>query len=128
MPLHILILLVVVGIGGIALILHLTGRSRTALLTWEDIEEAWLRHFPDDVISDVRLADDGLAALVATQAGSGVIWVFGADTVARHLSDCRVSETKNGVKIDFHDYAAPPRTFVLASTERESWLAELETA
>jgi hypothetical protein len=57
MPLPVLIALVIGGIAGIALILHLSGRSRVVALTEVTARAAWLRHFPDD-----RVARDSHAA------------------------------------------------------------------
>lgn len=128
MPLHILIIMVVVGIGGIALLLHLTGRSRTATLTETDAQQGWLRHYPNDTVQHVTLAHDGKSALVLSDAGPGVIWVFGLDTVARHLRDCDVSETETGLRVDFHDYSAPPARFALSQDERALWQSEMRPA
>jgi len=87
MPLNVLLIIIVGGIAAIALLLHLLGKSRLAVLTQEDARSAWHRHFPDDEILDLTVAHDGHAALVQTSQGPGLLWSFGADTVARHLRD-----------------------------------------
>ena len=43
--------------------------------------------------------------------------------IARNLTD-----TDDGIRIDFHDYSVPPVTIRLTSDERAQWRADLETA
>ncbi len=77
MPLEILLVLVVGGIVGIALMLHLTGRSRLRVLTRDVAQDEWIRHFPDDDVVDVTVSHDGHSALIRTRAGAGLLWSFG---------------------------------------------------
>ncbi len=128
MPLNILLTMVVVGISAIVLILHLSGRSRTPVLSENAARQSWVRHYPDDTVHTVQIAGNGKSALVRTSAGPGVIWVFGADTVARHLKNCDVTETATGLRIDFHDYSTPRAVFALTASERADWQAEMEAA
>ena len=121
MPLEILLVLVVGGIAGVTLLLHLTGRSRLHLLTPQTVPGQWLRHFPDDTVIDATLAHDGHAALVRTQAGAGLLWSFGADTVARYLEDFDWIETSEGIEVQFHDFSTPRATLHLDETERQHW-------
>lgn len=126
MPLHILVILVVVGIGSIALLLHLSGRSKPVVLTDSIARAEWAANYPDDRLLSVQTAQDGGAALVQTDAGPGVIWAFGIDTAARHLRDCDIHETDTGLRVDFHDFSAPPVQFTLTSDERALWRAAME--
>ncbi|MEX0287292.1 MAG: hypothetical protein AB3N23_22015 [Paracoccaceae bacterium] len=128
MPLEILLVLVVFGISGIALLLHLTGRSKRPELTLDSARAAWSRHFPDDTIEAIQVSIEGHAALVHSDAGLGLLWVFGADTVARHLTGCDVTKTDTGLRVDFHDFAAPPAIFPLTTDERATWQAQMEAA
>lgn len=121
MPLEILLVLVVGGIAGITVLLHLTGKSRLHVLTPDTAPRQWLRHFPEDTVIDVTIAHDGHAALVRTQNGAGLIWSFGADTVARHLQDYDWFETANGIEVRFHDFSTPRATLHLDQTERQHW-------
>jgi len=121
MPLHILLILVVGGISAITLLLHLLGKSRLAFLTTEDARGAWHRHFPDDDIRDVIVAQNGHAAFVQTAQGPGLLWSFGADTVARHLRDFDLIEAPNHLQVMFHDFTAPRVTLHLSETERPRW-------
>lgn len=123
MPLEILLILVIGGIALIAFVLHALGKSARRVMSPEEVREAWNRHFPDDTVTDVTLARDGHAALVATEQGNGLIWAFGADTVARHLLDYDLIETGNGLQVRFHDYTAPSVTLHLAPDERPDWTA-----
>ena len=65
----------------------------------EDARAAWHRHAPDDLIQEVTVASNGHAALVTTQQGMGLVWAFGADSVARPLHDFDLLDTKDGLRI-----------------------------
>lgn len=67
MPLPVLLALVVAGIGGIALLLHLTGRSRTLAMTPESATAEWLRQYPDDEVLEALPAHDGRAELIVAR-------------------------------------------------------------
>lgn len=121
MPLPLLLILVIGGIAAIALLLHLSGRSEIRALDPDSARAAWLRHFPDDPADTVTVTRDGHAAMVRTGAGVGLVWSFGADTVARHLRDCDLVETGTGLDIAFHDYTAPRVRLVLEPDERAAW-------
>ncbi|MEX0366591.1 MAG: hypothetical protein AB3N22_11010 [Ruegeria sp.] len=121
MSLEILLILVVGGIAGIALLLHLTGQSARRLLTPEAARADWLRHFPDDAVIDVTVARDGHAALLRTETGPGLLWAFGADTVGRHLLDFDLIDHPEGFRIIFHDFTAPQVTLHLTEEERPHW-------
>ncbi|KAJ56104.1 hypothetical protein ACMU_10125 [Actibacterium mucosum KCTC 23349] len=87
MPLEILGPLVVFGILFVAVLLHLLGYSRRVNLRDEaQARAAWVREFPDTKVLQVAMAGNGRAALVMSSAGAGIVWAFGADTVARRLS------------------------------------------
>jgi len=128
MPLEILLILVIGGISTIAVILHLSGRSKRSDLTLETARAAWLRHFPQDTVHDILLARDGHAALVETETGPGLLWALGADTVGRRLQDYALSETADGLAIRFHDFTAPRVTLTLAPDETPIWQQRLARA
>ncbi|MCF6430832.1 hypothetical protein [Leisingera sp. MMG026] len=128
MPLELLLALVAGGISAIAVILHLSGRSERAVLTTETARKAWLRHCPGDSIRDVLPAAGGHAALVAAQSGPGLVWAFGADTVARHLHAAAVSPSPAGLRFDFKDFSAPALSLALTGTERAHWQALIAAA
>lgn len=121
MPLHILLPLVVIGITSIGVILHVMGKTRPVSLTADTARAAWLRAFPDDSVHAVNLAEDQHAALVEATSGTGLVWSFGADIVARPLTDARLSHTGKGLRIHFNDYAAPGVTVHLSDTTRDHW-------
>ena len=127
MPLWLLLILVVGGIGGITLLLHLSGKSQRVVMSVEDARTAWHRHFPDDLIEDALLSHDGHAALVSTSQGPGLVWAFGADTVARHLRDFDMIDAKGRLNFMFHDYTAPRVSVVLTDPERRKWKAWMQT-
>lgn len=121
MPLEILLVLVVGGIGAITVMLHLTGRSQRRVLTHETARAEWQRHFPEDEVVDVTVSHDGYAALVRTGSGPGLLWSFGADTVARHLLDFDWIENPKGFEFQFHDFATPKVLIHLDEIERQHW-------
>lgn len=121
MPLPVLLILVIGGIAAIALLLHLSGRSELCVLDTDSARQAWLRHFPDDLVGEITLARNRHAALVTTDEGTGLLWAFGADTVARHLRDFDLIETPGGLDVAFHDYTAPRVRLTLEADERAAW-------
>lgn len=121
MPLPLLLILVGGGIGGIALLLHLLGKSAPVVLTNDAARIAWLRLFPDDTVTDITVSGDGHAALISTNHGTGLVWSFGLDTVARYLNDARITETKKRLQIQFQDFTAPRALITLTKTERADW-------
>lgn len=119
MPLAVLLPVVVLGIAGIGLILHLTGQSRRFEVS--DVRTArmqWLRHWPAARIRALDLG--GGAALVVDQDGPGLLRPFGADTVAPRL--VALEETPGGLRARFGDLAAPPVTLRLDPETRARWL------
>lgn len=125
MPLSVLLILVIGGIAAIAGLLHLTGRSGRARLTSDTVRAAWARHFPEDTVDEVLLARDGHAALVRTGQGPGLLWAFGADTVARHLGSCDLVPHPRGLQVRFGDFTAPRVTLDLQEDERDIWSARM---
>ncbi|WP_170762214.1 hypothetical protein [Ruegeria lacuscaerulensis] len=121
MPLEILLVLVVGGIVGITVLLHLTGKSRIRALTPESVRSEWLRHAPDDDIIDITIAHDRRSALIRTETGNGLLWSFGADTVARHLLDFDWLEHPEGFEVQFHDFSTPKVIIRLDEFERPHW-------
>ncbi|MEO1364365.1 MAG: hypothetical protein AAFU86_11380, partial [Pseudomonadota bacterium] len=80
MPLHILLILVVGGIAGIALALHLLGMTGADPLRGDTARAAWLRAYPDDSVQRVAVSADGRVARIDCAAGRGLVWRMGADT------------------------------------------------
>ncbi|WP_299648748.1 hypothetical protein [uncultured Tateyamaria sp.] len=122
MPLHILLILVVGGIAGIALALHLLGLSKASPFTTQTAHAAWLRAHPDDAIKDLQITQDGRTARITSGHGNGIIWQMGADTCARRLSGAERLQTK-GTKTILHlnDYAAPKVRLTLSADEQQDW-------
>lgn len=126
MSLSILLMLVIGGIAGIALLLHLTGKSKLRLMDSEDARAAWHRHVPDDAVQQVIVAEDGHAALILTDQGPGLVWSFGIDTVARHLLDFDLIDDGQTLNVIFHDYTAPKAILHLTDAERQHWQSLME--
>ncbi|WP_420394877.1 hypothetical protein [Nioella sp.] len=122
MPLHILIILVVGGIGLIALLTHLLGLSRPLHLTSDaEARTAWLRIWPEDTIRATHIAPDGTAALIETDHGPGIVFALGADSCAHRLEGAEIRETPGGLRILFHDFAAPRLDVALDPAARSHW-------
>jgi hypothetical protein len=123
MTLELLLTLVGGAITGIALLLHLTGHSRSFDIADTRIaRQEWLRHFPDDTFRAAYLGAN--AALIDSEPGMGLLRPFGADTVARRIH--RLTETPKGINIDFADFAAPALTLTLDPQTRATWRAAWE--
>ena len=128
MPLEILLALVAGGISVTAFILHMTGRSALTVMSVDEARSAWLRQFPEDDVSQILTAQDGHAALLQTSQGMGLVWAFGADTVARPLQGCDLSDRPDGLRVSFHEFAAPSTRLTLSETERADWRLLMNTA
>lgn len=126
MPLTVLVALVIGGVGGIALLLHLSGRSRRCVLTSETAEAAWLRQFPGDRVAEATVSKDGHAALILTERGLGLLWAFGADTVARRLENFDLIDKGDRLRVVFRDFTAPAVTLALDAFERRHWLNRMQ--
>lgn len=131
MPLPILLILVVGGIAGIALALHLLGMSRALVLDRPLARAAWLKHFPDDTFDgedafEFLMTKAGNRAILQSDQGFGIVWVMGADTAARRLDGARWSETGRGVTCHLPDPGAPRVSITLRDPgERHMWLSYL---
>ncbi|OIQ41132.1 MAG: hypothetical protein BM560_10835 [Roseobacter sp. MedPE-SWde] len=129
MPLELLLILVVGGISAIALLLHLSGRSKPKVMTEPQARAAWLRQFPESPIADLTLARDGHAALIQTADDSaplGLVWSFGADTVARFLEDAKLSPCRQGLHLRLADFSAPKVQLHLGQAEAALWQELIE--
>ncbi|MFS4582043.1 hypothetical protein [Phaeobacter sp. C3_T13_0] len=128
MPLEILVTMVLVGIVFIAILLHCTGRSAAVSMTRETAAKAWSRHDPDTQIRNALPNAIGHAALVDTNKGLGLVWCFGADTIARPLAGCRLADHPKGLLVRFVDFAAPSVLLHLSEEEKTSWRRHINDA
>lgn len=122
MPLHILLILVIGGIAGIALALHLLGLSKSDPFTENSARAAWLRHRPGDSVQRVDVTQDGQAARITTQSGRGIVWHMGADTCARLLTgDATTHVGRTYTTVRLRDYTAPKIRLQLTAQEQDDW-------
>lgn len=127
MPLHILGIMVIGGIAGIAVLLHLLGLSRPK--RFEDkaaARAAWAEEFPEVPVNRAVLCRNRAAALIETPQGPGVVWPMGADSTARFLTGARITRTRDGILIRLPDYTAPRIRLSLDPDEATAWLTALE--
>ncbi|ASP19861.1 hypothetical protein ANTHELSMS3_01146 [Antarctobacter heliothermus] len=128
MPLTVLLALVVVGIAGVALLIHTTGLSQPRRFTTEaEARAAWTREFPLTDITGVTLCRSGRAALIATPTGTGVVWPMGADSTARWVADGRVTRRDGGLTLYLPDYVAPTVRLHLDPDEIALWAERIGT-
>ncbi len=120
-----LIALVGVGIAIVVMLLHVLGRSRRMPMSPEDARAAWHRAFPDDEARQILVTPDGLAALILTRQGKGLVWPMSIDPAARQLLNYDVTEDATGLVIRLHD--TPPATIRihLPPEARAEWLENL---
>ncbi len=83
MPLIVLLVLVVGGIAGIAVLLHLIGLSKAKVFDQSSARAAWLREWPQACVQDIDLSQDHRVALIHSTHGPGLVWAMGADIAAR---------------------------------------------
>tara|TARA_R110002072_G_scaffold181110_1_gene337125 strand:+ start:31 stop:423 length:393 start_codon:yes stop_codon:yes gene_type:complete len=128
MPLIILLPMVILGIAGVAVLLHVLGLSRRAILADDAAARAaWLREFPEDTPTRIRRCHSHNAALIETARGLGVVWPMGADTTARYLKGARVRQGKTGLTLDLPDYTAPRIHLRLSPDEAKTWHRLMES-
>jgi hypothetical protein len=116
MPLAILLPMVVIGIAGIGVILHLAGLSRKAALACDAAAMAvWDDAIDTDPACAATLSRDRDAALITTAAGrQGVVFAMGADWAARPLDGAQIDRTGDLLTIRLADFTAPRIRFSCA--------------
>ena len=130
MPLPILGALVVLGIGGLVLLIHLLGWSKRPQYVDEAAAAAALiTDYPHAKIQQMRLADDRRAALFLLSTGVGFAAPFGEGRLTRVLNAediRRVDEGRDGLTIRLTDYTAPKLEVMIADAEaRQVWAKRL---
>lgn len=127
MPLEIFATIVVLGITAVIVLIHFMGFSRKFLIDSDETARSqWLRHWPDDTVSEVHRASEGHAALIESNEGPGLLWSFGADTTARRVASAKISPCDKGLRFDLHDFTAPHVTIRLTPDEMQLWQQTLE--
>lgn len=124
MPLPLLGALVVLGIGGVVLLVHLLRLSRPLGFADEAAARAaYLADYPDDEVVSVLLADDGHAAVLGTRAGLGLVAALGAGRLTRRLGPgdlSGVEERRGALRLRLDDWGAPAVTLACADAARRS--------
>lgn len=123
MPLEVLGPLVLFGVAGVVLLVHLLGGSRSLRLADEAEALAVLAaDYPDAAPRRAILADDRRAALVEAAGGLGVVRAMGDRWFARLLAprDAEARESRRGVEIVIADFGAPAVALRLADAARRA--------
>ena len=123
MPPGLLLVLVIGGIAGIALLLQLLGYSRRVPFTEDSARAAWARQEPDTPARAIHLSSDGMAALVETDRGPALVWHMGADSTAHWLDAATCQSSATGLTILIGDFAAPRARVALPPDEAARWTA-----
>ena len=119
--------MVVVGITAIVVMVHLLGFSQRFQIADDTTAcTRWLREYSGDQITSVARCQNGEAALIETDNGPGLVWAFGADTVAHRLAGADVVRAKDGLILRLHDFAAPKVRLRLDEIEAAAWQDKLE--
>lgn len=129
MPLYILGPMVVVGIAGVALLIHLLGLSKPRLLrSDQEAHDAWLREFPETKIQSASVSRAQTSALIRSDIGLGVVWSIGADTTARLLTQATFTADETSLNIHLPDYGAPHLRIPLTHDEIRHWTQAISEA
>lgn len=129
MSLPILLALVIGGIAGIALLLHLAGLTASSGFSdHRAARNAWEREVPEFVANQCFLSTNGHAALITFDGGAGLVWTFGADTVARILPPTQPTNTEDGLRFIFPDFGSSAVQVHLNAQDRALWLKTLEAS
>lgn len=126
MPLSVLLPMVVLGISGIALLLHLLGKSGRLRLDREAAIAGWQREMGHTKVQQVLLAPSGHAALVQSDTGAGLVWVLGRDTVARTLGPGSLTRAKGRLRVSFSDYGSNDVILDLPPDTQKLWIETVE--
>jgi hypothetical protein len=123
MPLNVLLPIVIVGIAGIAVLLHLLGRTAPRRLSdAEEALQAWAREYPDETAIEAWPSADLRAALILLVDGrAGLVWCMGDDTVARLLEHFDLLDTETGLDLRLQDISAPHVSVRLSEPDRRRW-------
>jgi hypothetical protein len=122
-PLEILLPMVVIGITGVVLLirwLHPTPDYRLA--DQDQVAKIWNHRNVEVAARAVHLNTEHSHALVETDQGVGVVWVFGADPVTRLLDQpFDLEPSGNGLRIQTNDFTAPHIDLALDGAEIDRW-------
>ncbi|MDQ2094730.1 hypothetical protein [Rhodalgimonas zhirmunskyi] len=128
MPLEILGPMVLLGIVGIGVLLHLMGLSAPHHFACpDDARAAWDNAFPQHPARRATLCADNTAALIDTDAGPGLVWPMGADVAARLLAGAQIEAHGETLSIRLPDFTAPRIRLPLPQEDRATWRDILET-
>lgn len=130
MPLPVLGALVVLGIGGLVLLVHLFGWSkRPQYADDREAAEALLTDYPHASVRAVFLADDRRAALFVLADGVGFAAPFGEGRLTRVIGADdvqRVEDGPGGLTIRLNDYTAPRLSVAMKdAAARQAWTTRL---
>ena len=137
MPLDILIILVVIGIGGVVLLTWALGWARpTRLVSTEEVKNQFRLDHPELEIGKVMLSTDGLAGLLELSDNAiGLIFSFGDKFVTRRLTpqmvrSIKVDDQAQGTRVLMRlaDFTAPKIHMFFAGSDVKSLLDGLGKA
>jgi len=128
-PLAILLPLVVLGISAIVLLVRALKPTPPLVFSDPDMaREIWNHRRPNTPAQEVLLNFAGTHALVQTEEGTGILWSFGADPVARLLSaSANWRQQGDVLTVRTGDFTAPKIKISLKEpSERTRWTSLLK--
>jgi hypothetical protein len=127
MPLEILVLMVVLGVGGVVAAVHLSGGSRTGRI--DDAEATLARFridFPHHTGTRVQMSDDAMSAILYDDDGRpvGLVVVMGRKSITRHFDATpvlNVSDNDGTLVLALRDVTLP--NFAIAISDINARIA-----
>ena len=127
-PLPVLLVLVVVGMGLIVGLTHLMGGSIRAQLTETSVRSRLAHDLPSSDVADIVVSTDRRSALAALADGTAaVVFVLGRALVSRRIpARPTLYETATGLRLKLTDPGCPRIDIALPASAHQRWLARLQ--
>ena len=129
MPLELLGALVVCGIGGVVLLVHLLGMSPKGRFSDEnEARSALAADYPGLKVSEIALSDDGRAAVLATDRGPAAVKLMGTGIMTRLFApgEIRRTDDRQGrLRVILNDFGAPSLTLPFTDPKRRAAAKEI---
>ena len=130
MALWLTLLIVIAGISGIVLLVHMLGGSHLARLDSQaGVLQMWQSEQPDHKAIGALLEPSAQAALIDLEAGgTGLLWAVGDTVAGRVLTAGSLAENAETLRITLPDFTAPQVEVTIAEPiVRRIWAETLKT-
>lgn len=128
MPLTLLLILVIGGIAGIAVLTIALGLGQRAQLRdAAHLRAVWDADNPDMPSASAHLSATGHAGLIErADGGLGIVWAMGADFATRPLTGAQIRSRRGRNVISTGDFTAPRIRLNLSIDEARTWAGLIE--